>query len=144
MLLYLVKFLQAVFANSAQKLSKVMNGATKDIQNYFGGTWSISGHQRECLMIDQTRQSGSNRTDMNVVWQMKAFFNSGNARVKDSTITVTGFIIYLGGVAVLRRMYGYKFVSSASNGVEYVHISESHAEAMLMKQVLEILQIRVA
>jgi hypothetical protein len=38
MLLYVVTFLQAVFANSVQKLSKVMDGATKDIQNYFGGT----------------------------------------------------------------------------------------------------------
>ena len=76
-------------------------------------------------------------------WQLKVFCDSDYAGDKDTRISVSGFIIYIGEVAVSWKSKGQKSVTLSSTEAEYVAISEVVREIIFIKQILEFVGVSI-
>ena len=69
-------------------------------------------------------------------WDLIMFTDSDFAGDKDSRISVTGFILYLCGVAISWKSKGQKSVTLSSSKAEFVALSEGAKDIKFVVQIL--------
>jgi hypothetical protein len=74
-------------------------------------------------------------------WELKAFSDSDFAGDTETRKSVSGFIIYLCGVAISWRSKGQKSVSLSSTEAEYMAISEVAMEILYIVGILKFLGV---
>lgn len=133
-LLYLLKHSRPELSNSVRELSKVMDRANK-------------AHQKALLrvikFVSETRDRHLVLSPIseNFSWELKAYSDSDFAGDTESRKSVSGFIIYLCGVAISWRSKGQKSVSLSSTEAEYMAISEVTMEILYIVGILKFLGI---
>ena len=75
-------------------------------------------------------------------WKIRAFGDSDFAGYKDKRLSVTGFCIYIYGCLVSWKSHGQKTVALSSTEAEYIAISALCAEILLIRSILEFLEIK--
>lgn len=130
MLLFLVKHTRPDLANPVRELSKCMDGATeaamKELLRVIKYTLDTKDYG---LIIKPKDPDGPN-------WDLIMFTDSDYAGDKDNRISVTGFIVYLCGVAISWKSKGQKSVTLSSSEAEFVALSEGAKDIKFVVQVL--------
>ena len=135
MLLYLVKLTRPDLCNPVRELSKMMDGANEGHYNMLMRVIKYTlDTEHKCL-----RFTPKFREDEG--WELKVFCDSDFASDKNSRISVSGFIIYLCGVAISWKSKGQRSVTLSSTEAEYVAISEVVREVLYLRQLLEFLGV---
>ena len=136
MLLYLVKYSRPDIANAVRELSKSMDGATK-------------GSFRELLRVIKfvldTKDKGLRIEPKGQIdeWDLVMLSDSDYAGDQETRISVSGFILYLMGVAISWRSKGQKSVTLSSSEAEFVALSEAAKEIKFVVQILQSMKIPV-
>ena len=127
-------------ANAVRELTKVMDGAT---------TLHLDAMYRMMRYVFETRNLGLELkpnvkfTGQKLKWEMYGFSDSDYSGDRATRLSITGFIIYVLGVAVSWKSKAQRSVTLSSTEAEYVALSETSAEIMFLKQVLEFLGFEV-
>ena len=137
MLLYLVKHSRPDLANPIRELSKVLDGPN-------GKSW---GEMCRIIKYVLDTKNMSLRikpigNDINNM-EMIAFSDSDWAADRETRISVSGFIIYLNGVAISWKSRAQKGVTLSSSEAEFVALSEAVKEIRFIFQVLRSMGIEV-
>ena len=136
MLLYLVKYSRPDIANAVRELSKSMDGATR-------------GSYREMLRVVkfvlETKNKGLRIEPKRKIdeWDLITLSDSDYAGDQENRISVSGFILYLMGVAISWRSKGQRSVTLSSSEAEYVALSEAAKEIKFVVQILQSMKIPV-
>lgn len=77
-------------------------------------------------------------------WKIKGYSDSDYAGDKNNRISITGYIIYIMNAPVAWRSKSQRSVTLSSSEAEYVALSETTAEVMFIKQILEFLQVKLS
>jgi hypothetical protein len=132
-LLYLVKLSRPDIANSVRELSKVMDGASpahekelKRVVNY------LASEKDKGLKIEANRDP---------VWTIEAYSDSDFAGDKDDRKSITGYVVFVCGVAVSWKSKGQPNVTLSSTEAEYVALCETVREVKFISQLLETLNL---
>ena len=137
MLLYLTKHTRPDIANAVREHSRMMDGATMEQYNsllrIIKYVIDTKNHTLK-LKID--------RNDKNI-FNIKGYSDSDYAGNKDDRKSITGLIVYCGGVPIAWKSKGQKAVSLSSTESEYYAMSELCSEIIYIKQLLEFLQIDI-
>jgi hypothetical protein len=130
MLLFLVKHSRPDLANPVRELSKCMDGASraamKELLRVIKFTLDTKDYG---LLIKPKEPDGPN-------WELVMFTDSDHAGDKETRISVTGFILYLCGVAISWKSKGQKSVTLSSSESEFVACSEGAKDIKFVVQVL--------
>jgi hypothetical protein len=130
MLLFLVKHSRPDIANPVRELSKCMDGATraavKELYRVIKFTLDTKDYG---LLLKPKKPDGPN-------WDMVMYTDSDYAGDKDSQISVTGFILFLCGVAISWKSKGQKSVTLSLSEAEFVALSEGAKDIKFVVQVL--------
>ena len=136
MLLFLIKHSRPDISNSVRELSKALDGAT-------GHAWKELFRVMKFVM-------GSKDLGLKIcpnmeepMWNLKVYTDSDYAGDKDTRKSVTGYVIYLQGVAISWKSKAQKSVTLSSSEAEYVALAEAGKEIKFVVQVLESLKISV-
>jgi hypothetical protein len=136
MLLYLTKHSRPDISNAVRELSKVMDGATEcHMKNMLRCIKFVIDTKEKGLLIAPF--------DLDDVWEFQAFCDSDYSGDRDKRLSVTGYIIYLMGVAIAWKARAQRSVTLSSTEAEYVAISEVCREILFVAQVLEFLKLKV-
>ena len=136
MLLYLTKHSRPDISNAVRELSKVMDGATE-------------GHMKSLLrcikFVLDTKNAGLliEPYDLTDIWNFQAFCNLDYSGDREKRLSITGYIIYLMGVAIAWKARAQRGVTLSSTEAEYVVISEVCREILFVAQILEFLNVKV-
>ena len=137
MMLYLVKHSRPDLVNSIRELSKVMDGATnfhmKELLRIIGHTL-----KNEALGLKLKPE-----TTGFIKWFLKGLTDSDWGQDKETRKSVTGFIIYLNGVAIAWRSKAQGAVALSSTEAEYYALSEAVMEIKFIVQILQFLEIEI-
>jgi len=131
MLLYLVKHSRPDIANAVRELSKNMSGATEA---------SFKEMKRVIKFVLDTKNYGlkvqPTMVGNEAKWTMTVFTDSDWAGDKDNRISITGYLIFLLGAAILWKSQAQKSVSLSSTEAEYYALSEAAKEIKFVVQIL--------
>jgi hypothetical protein len=135
MLLYLTKHSRPDISNAVRELSKVMDGAT-EAHMMLRGVKYILDTKDKGLLLSPTEL-------VNDEWEFTAFSDSDYSGDRDLRLSVTGYVIYLMGVAVAWASRAQRNVTLSSTEAEYVAVSEVCREILFVAQVMEFLGLTV-
>jgi hypothetical protein len=130
MLLYLVKHSRPDISNPVRELSKCMSSATE-------AAWKEL--MRVIKFVLDTRSYGLKlepTMESDGMWTITVYTDSDWAGDKDNRISITGFIVFVLGVAVLWRSRAQRGVSLSSSEAEYYALSEAAKEVKFVVQIL--------
>ena len=137
MLLYLVKHSRPDLANPIRELSKVLDGPS---EKSWGEMCRIIKYVLDTRNMSlRIKPKGSDINEM----EMIAFSDSDWAADRETRISVSGFIIYLNGVAISWKSRAQKGVTLSSSEAEFVALSEAVKEIRFIFQVLRSMGIKV-
>jgi hypothetical protein len=137
MLLYLTKHSRPDISNAVRELSKVMDGATEaHMKMMLRGIKYVLDTKDKGLRICPTEV-------LEDVWILRAFSDSDYSGDRDQRLSVTGYIIYLMGVAIAWASREQRNVTLSSTEAEYVAVSEVCREILFIAQVMEFLGMTV-
>jgi hypothetical protein len=77
------------------------------------------------------------------VWELTAFSDSDYSGDRDLRLSVSGYVVYLLGVAVAWSSKAQRNVTLSSTEAEYVAVSEVCKEILFIAQVMEFLHLTV-
>ena len=141
MLLYLLKYSRPDLSNPIREVAKVMDGV-------------MQGHQK-CLsrmikFVLETRNkalkiepSDWDFTDREIIWILQAYSDSDWVKDTKTQRSVTGYIIYLNGCAVVWKSRLQQNVTLSSLEAEYCTGSEMVQGILYVKMILEFLGVKV-
>mmetsp|Transcript_12593 Transcript_12593/g.18100 ORF Transcript_12593/g.18100 Transcript_12593/m.18100 type:complete len:87 (+) Transcript_12593:1447-1707(+) len=72
-----------------------------------------------------------------IIWSIRAYSDSDYSGDTEKRLSITGFIIFVMGVPVSWKSCAQRSVTISSTEAEYVALSETCAEIMFIRQVLE-------
>jgi hypothetical protein len=137
-LLYLVKHSRPDIANAVRELSKVMDGAT-------------AGHFKMLLRaikyVVLTKNKNLRFEPSTLVenkWSVVAYCDSDYAGDTDTRVSVTGFMVFVLGVAIAWKSKAQRNVTLSSTEAEYTAIAEVCKEICFIVQVMEFMGMDVA
>ena len=141
MLLYLLKFSRPDLSNPIREVAKVMDGATQ-------------GHLKTLYRLIKFTLETRNKalkmepcdwefTDGEIIWMLQAYSDSDWAKDTETRRSVTGYIVYLNGCAVLWKSKLQRNVTLSSSESEYCAGSETVQGILYVKMILEFLGIKV-
>ena len=137
MLLYLTKHSRPDISNAVRELSKVMDGATEaHMKMMLRCIKYILDSQEKGLLIRPTEV-------LDDVWDLQAFCDSDYSGDRDKRLSVTGFVIYLLGVAIAWACRAQRSVTLSSTEAEYIALSEVCREILFIAQIMEFLGMTV-
>ncbi len=131
MLLYLVKHSRPDISNAVRELSKSMSGATEASFKELKRVIKFVLDTRMYELRVQPKLIGEDAQ-----WTMTVFSDSDWAGDKDNRISITGYIIFLLGAAILWKLRAQKSVSLSSTEAEYSALSEAAKEIKCVVQIL--------
>jgi hypothetical protein len=137
-LLYLVKHSRPDIANAVRELSKVMDGAT-------------AAHLK---MLLQTIKYVVATKDKNLKfkpaalckneWKVEAFCDSDYAGDTETRHSVTGYVVFVMGVAIAWKSKAQRNVTLSSTEAEYTAIAEVCKELLFIVQLMEFMHMKIA
>jgi len=133
-LLYLLKHSRPELSNSVRELSKVMDRANKAHQKALYRVIKFVAQTKERRLVLHPNKKEP-------TWELKAFSDSDFAGDTETRKSVSGFVIYLCGVAISWRSKGQKSVSLSSTEAEYMAISEVAMEILYIVGILKFLSV---
>jgi len=138
MLLYLVKHSRPDIANVTRELSKCMDKATPE---------AFKELKRAIKFVLDTKNYGLKiepKADPKaLVWNMVCYCDSDYAGDRATQKSVSGFILFLMGVAILWRSKAQQSVTLSSSEAEYVSLSEAAKDVKFVYQILQTMNIKV-
>ena len=137
MLLYLVKFSRPDIPNTVRELSKANTGAA-DAQ--FKAMLRVINYTLDTENVGLSYKI--KRKELDSVWKKRAFCDSDFAGDKETSISVTGYCIYLMGCLIAWKSRAQKHVTLSSSEVEFVAVSDVCTEILFIKMILESLGIK--
>jgi hypothetical protein len=139
MLLYLVKHSRPDIANAVRELSKLMDGPTPAAMKELKRVIKFVLDTEEFgLKLEPTEPSIKDEMVLEV------YSDSDWAGDKDTRVSVSGYVVFLQGVAISWKSKGQKSVTLSSSEAEYVALSEAAKEVKFVFQVLTSMGIKVA
>jgi transposase InsO family protein len=137
-LLYLVKHSRPDLSNAVRELSKVMDKATNaHMQNLLRAIKYTLDTRNQPLILKPHKIDLDE--DQDLIWNIKGSSDSDFAGDRDTRVSVTGYRITVNGATVGWKSRGQRSVTLSSTEAEYVACSETCAEIMHIKQILEFL-----
>ena len=130
MLLHLVKHSRPDIANATRELSKLMDAATEG---------QLKELRRLIKFVIDTKWKGlkvNPELKEDKMWTLKGYSDSDYCADKETRRSITGFIIYLLGVAISWKSKGQRGVTLSTTEAEYVALSEAVREIKFITQVL--------
>lgn len=138
MLNYLVKHSRPDLASPVRELSKTMDCATSfQLKELFRIIKHTLEHEFLGLKIAPNFKKGE------LLWILRGLCDSDWGNDKESRKSVTGYIIYLLGVAIAWKSKGQSTVALSSTEAEYYALSEIVMEIKYIVQLLEFMEIPV-
>ena len=139
MLLFLVKHTRPDLSNPTRELSKNMDGATPAAMKELLRVIKFAIDTKDYgLKIEPNCE-----IEKELVWNIELFTDSDYAGDRETRVSVSGFILYVMGVAVMWRSRGQRSVTLSSSEAEYVALSEAVKEIKFVYQLLTCLGIKV-
>jgi transposase InsO family protein len=137
-LLYLVKHTRPDIANSVRELSKMLDCTNPSAMSemYRVIKYVMDTENYGLKMAPKSKGNGK-------MFDIETFCDSDFAGDKETRISVSGFIIYLCGVAISWRSKAMRHVTLSSSEAEYVSLSEAAKEVKFIVQVIESMGIEV-
>ena len=136
-LLQFVKHSRPDIANPVRELSKCMDCATPA---------AMKELKRLICFVDQTRDYGLRiepKVEQMKEWVLKIYTDSDWAGDKNDRHSVSGYVIFVMGVAVLWKSRLQRVVSLSSSEAEYYAISEAAKDIKFVVQILNSIGINV-
>jgi hypothetical protein len=137
MLLHLVKHSRPDIANATRELSKLMDRATEG---------QFKELKRLIKFVVDTKWKGLQIKPDKLneeVWAIRGFSDSDYCADKETRRSITGYVIYLLGVAISWKSKGQKSVTLSTTEAEYVALSEATREIKFIVQILESMNLPV-
>jgi hypothetical protein len=139
MLLYLVKYSRPDIANAVRELSKVLDGSTEA---------SFKEMLRVIKYVLDTKEMGL-RIEPKLLksadepWDLVCYSDSDYAGDPDTRRSVSGYILYVGGVPICWRSKAQRSITLSSSEAEWIALSEATKEIMFVLQLLKSMHIKV-
>jgi hypothetical protein len=135
--LYLTKHSRPYISNSVRELSKVMDN---------GMEAHLKLLMRTIKFVLDTKNFGlciKPNAVVDDMWDLQAYSDSDYSGDWDLRLSLTGYVIYLMGVAVAWSSRAQRNVTLSSTKAEYVAVSEVCREILFIAQVMEFLGVTV-
>jgi hypothetical protein len=137
MLLHLVKHSRPDIANATRELSKIMDGATEG---------QFKELKRLIKFVIDTKWKGLKVKPDKIteeVWTIRGFSDSDYCADKETRRSITGYVVYLLGVAISWKSKGQRGVTLSTTEAEYVAMSEVVREIKFIVQILESMSLPI-
>jgi hypothetical protein len=136
-LLQLVKYSRPDIANSVREISKCMDGATPN---------AFKEMSRLLKYVIDTKNYGLRMDpilDQSAEWNIKVFTDSDWGGDKDNRHSVSGYVIFLMGVAVMWKSKLQRTTALSSTEAEYYALSEAAKDIKFVSQILDSIGIKI-